>query len=89
MVLQSIYPVGINYKSVRDINNKKISQANVWIAQLAQEYGLSYLNTAEALLGGNGFIKEEIVGSDSLHIGPGGYDIVLNYLLTHPLNIEP
>ncbi len=84
MILQSIYPVGINYKSVRDINNKKISQANVWIAQLAQEYGIAYLNTAEILLDTNGFIKEEFVGSDALHMGPEAYQLVLKYILSHP-----
>ena len=84
MILQSIYPVGVHYEHVRNINNKKISQANVWIAQLAQEYGIAYLNTAEILLNSDGFIKEEFVGGDSLHMGPEAYQLVLKYILSHP-----
>lgn len=82
IMLQSIYPVATN-NELKDITNEKIDLANTWIEQLAEEYGLKYLHTNEALKGDDGYLPLNYQNGDGLHLEPVALNIVLNYIRTH------
>ena len=82
IILQSIYPVATN-NELKDITNDKIDLANTWVEQLAEEYGLKYLDTNSALKGDDGYLPQNHQNGDGLHLMPSGFDIVLNYIRTH------
>ena len=76
------YPVAAN-NELKDITNDKIDLANTWVEQLAEEYGLKYLDTNSALKGDDGYLPMHHQNGDGLHLMPSGFDIVLNYIRTH------
>lgn len=83
IILQSVFPTAMSYAHQDSINNDKIRQADLWIADIAEENGCKYLNTASALVGTNGYLPEELQNGDGLHLTGEGYKKVLSYIRTH------
>ncbi len=84
IMCQSIYPV-IDAQAPTGINNAGINAANQWILQIAEEMGLRYLNTCEALMDSTGSLSTEFIdpGSDGIHMHSAGYNAILQYIRTH------
>lgn len=83
IICNSIYPVAASYKYLSDINNDKITQANVWIEQVAEDTGTRFLNSFEAIVGEDGNLPEQYQNGDGIHLTGEGFNIILNYLRTH------
>lgn len=83
IIMQSIFPIRPEYKNQESINNQKIAQANLWIAELAQVQGIPFLNTAEVLLNEHGYLKTGYDSGDGMHLMPAVYREILEYVLTH------
>jgi len=82
IMLQSIYPVASN-NTKETITNEKIDRANGWIKDLAEEYGIKYLNTNPSLKDNNGYLKMSYQNGDGIHLNRSGFEAVLNYIRTH------
>jgi len=87
VIPQTIFPIRPEYKHQDSINNVKIARANLWIAELARECGLPYLNTAEILLNEHGYLKKGYDSGDGMHLMPDVYRKIVDYVLEHPVNI--
>lgn len=85
IILQSIYPVCDYYQYVESISMEKINRANAWIAQLANENAVYYLNTITALVGENGYLIEDYCNGDGIHISREGFNVILEYIRTHAI----
>ncbi len=85
IILQSIYPVCDYYEYVNSISMEKINRANSWIAKLANDNAVYYLNTISALVGENGHLKEEYCNGDGIHISREGFNVILEYIRTHAI----
>jgi len=85
IILQSIFPVARSYPNQNQINNEKISAANEWIATIANDMKLPYLDTYSVLVGEDGFLPEEYQNGDGIHFNETGFNIELNYIRTHAL----
>ena len=83
IILQSIFPVASNYELLKSINNEKIDAANEWVVQIAEEYGVKYLDTNSKLRDENGWLKDSYQNGDGLHLSEAGLNIELNNLRTH------
>jgi hypothetical protein len=83
IILQSIFPVASNYEYLSSINNDKISAANQWVLDIAEECGVRYLNTASVLVGEDGWLPQNLQNGDGLHLNEIGFGIVLAYIRTH------
>lgn len=83
IILQSIFPVAKNYESLKSINNEKIDAANKWIVQLADEYGVKYVDTNSVLRDSDGWLVSSYQNGDGLHLTKEGLNIELNNLRTH------
>ncbi len=83
IILQSIFPVASNYESLKSINNAKIDAANKWVCQLAEEYGIKYLDTNSVLRDEDGWLKKEYSNGDGLHLSETGLKIELDNIRTH------
>ena len=83
IILQSILPVSDTYKLQQSINNNKICRGNYWMAKAASQNGVYYLNTAEALVGSDGFLPADMQSGDGLHLNTEAYNIPLDYIRTH------
>ena len=83
IILQSIFPVASNYELLKSINNEKIDAANEWVVQIADEYGVKYLDTNSKLRDENGWLKDSYQNGDGLHLSEAGLNIELNNLRTH------
>ena len=82
IILQSIYPV-IDSMTTSDIKNDGINTANQWIYDLAEEMGLRYLNTHDALMDSTGNLIAEYNSGDGIHLMPVGLKAILQYVRTH------
>ena len=60
-----------------------ISQINTWTYRLSCDEGLGYLNTAEALIGSDGFLLPEYDAGDGHHLSVSAYRRILEYIRTH------
>ena len=82
IILNSIYPVASNYEYLSSINNELITRANGWIERIAENTGVRFLNTYEAIVGADGWLPQQYQ-TDGLHLNPDGFGVILNYLRTH------
>ncbi len=83
IILNSIYPVASNYEYLSSINNEKISTANRWVMEVAEECNVRFLNTASVLVGEDGWLPQNLQNGDGLHLNETGFGIVLSYIRTH------
>lgn len=83
IILQSIFPIASNYEYQKDINNKKICEANTWILSVAEETGVKFLNTYTVLIGENDYMIDKYQNGDGLHLNEIGFQAVLDYIRTH------
>ena len=84
IILNSIYPVADSYKYQKSINNTKINAANGWIEAMAEELGVYYLNSHEALAV-EGKLPESSHNGDGLHLTGESFGKVMTYIRTHAL----
>ena len=84
IICNSIYPVQASYEAKDNgINNTVIERANGWIKQIAEETGTRYLDSASVLKGEDGCLNPDYGNGDGIHLGPAGFERVLNYIRTH------
>ena len=83
LMCQSIYPITPAYRWWGDITNVTITRANSWILDIAEEYGVPYLDTFSVLIDEDSYAKDELMGSDGLHPNYEGLKTVLQYIRTH------
>ena len=83
IILQSMYPILPSYKHWGQITNASITLGNSWILQLAEQYGLPYLDTFSALVGEDGNARDEWMQNDGLHPNKAGLTEILAYIRTH------
>lgn len=84
IIINSMYPVEAIYEAKNNgINNERISAANEWLKAVAAETGTKYAETNIGLMDENGKLKAELGNGDGIHLGPEGFNKVLEYLRTH------
>lgn len=85
IVIQSILPVSAKQDAKGSyVNNKRIDAYNQVLQELAEEYGVVYLNVAEAVSDENGYLREDW-NFDGVHLNQAGCQAWLDYLRTHPV----
>ena len=84
IILNSIYPVADSYQYQGSINNEKIGAANGWIEALAEELGVRFLYSFEALAE-EGKLPESGQNGDGLHLTGESFGKVMEYIRTHAL----
>lgn len=85
IVIQSILPVSAKQDAKHSyVNNQRINAYNQVLQELAEEYGLVYLNVAEAVSDENGYLRADW-NFDGVHLNKAGCQAWLNYLRTHPV----
>ncbi|MBR2370703.1 MAG: hypothetical protein IKA82_01655 [Clostridia bacterium] len=83
IILNNIFPVSSLIEGYKTINNPNINTANGWIYDLAEEFGLKYLNSRECLIDENGELRLDYSQPDGIHMQPAAADALLMYIRTH------
>lgn len=88
IIVQSAFPIAknmdmSNYSVDTKTLNEYIDLINSWSLELAREDGLSYLNTAEILKDGDGWLKYDFQNGDGHHLNAEAYRKILEYIRTH------
>ena len=83
VIIQSIFPVASNYEYLGSINNEKITTANTWLLEVAENTGVRYLDTISVLMGSDGYLIDAYQNGDGLHLNADGFRVVLDYQRTH------
>ena len=83
IILNSIYPVTASYPYQKDINNDKIRAANGWIEQVAEDTGVRFLYSHEAVVDENGNLPENSTNDNGLHLTGEAFTKVMRYIRTH------
>ena len=89
IILQSCFPIGKGmdmsaYSVDAATLCEYIETINSWTLSLAHSEGLRYLNTAEVLKDGEGFLMPEYCADDCYHLNTAAYEAILLYIRTHP-----
>lgn len=86
IIIQSIFPVTERWavNNGKPTCNQSVAYANQKLSELARDEGCLFLHTYEDLTDENGFLKPEYSG-DGIHLSRKGYEVVFNYILTHPV----
>lgn len=85
IVIQSILPVSAKQDAKGSyVNNKRIDAYNQVLQELAEEYGVVYLDVAEAVSDANGYLRADW-NFDGVHLNKAGCQAWLDYLRTHPV----
>lgn len=89
IVIQSILPVSAKKDAEgRYVNNGRIGEYNqVWL-ELAEEFGVAYMNVAESVTGEDGLLPDELC-YDGVHLNKAGCRQWLDYLRTHTVGEIP
>ena len=84
IVVQSILPVPKQTSLKGSLTNEKINKYNYYLAELCEEMGVYFLNSAEALKDSEGHLKSGYEKANDInHIGKNGAAVIHNYVRTH------
>ena len=85
LVIQSILPVSARQDAKGSyVNNQRIAAYNQVLRELAEQYGATYLNVAEAVADEKGYLRADW-NFDGVHLNVAGCQAWLEYLRTHPV----
>ena len=83
VILQSLFPVSRNC-SIKAYSPERIKICNNWIYDIAEEYGIKYLNTYETLADTQGYLLPMYDnGGDGIHLNEVGLVAVIDYIRCH------
>lgn len=83
IILQSLFPVSQSCQ-INAYTPRRIDECNGWIYEIAQEYDIKFLNTAEVLKNDEGYLLPEYDnGGDGIHLNRLGLTAVIDYIKTH------
>ena len=83
VILQSIFPVSTACQ-IAAYTPERISLCNTWVQDIATEYSIKYLDTAEVLADESGYLKAKYEnGGDGIHLNEAGLCAVLAYIQNH------
>lgn len=84
IMLQSVFPVTRKYEMKnKEYSNQKITTCNTWINELANKYGVRYLNTAECLLSSSGTLQNDLSSDNGNTLNLKGAQTAIDYIRTH------
>ncbi|MCI8624422.1 MAG: hypothetical protein HFG26_12290 [Provencibacterium sp.] len=84
-LLQAIYPVSSVFSEQNpNMSNETIDRYNQKLRELAEEKGIFFLNTAEALKDAGGALGEAYDAGDGLHMSREAYKVIVRYIREHP-----
>ena len=86
IILNTIYPTCSDYQYKDSISLEKITTANLWIEQIANDLGVRFLNTYEVLAGSDGYLPKELSNGDGIHLNEEGFSKIFTYIRTHAWN---
>lgn len=88
IILQSIFPVNSEiFSNKNKLCNDLIDKANMWVLEIAESTGVSYLDTATVLKDENGGLNTKYDnGGNGINLNDTGFTVVLNYIKTHALS---
>ncbi len=87
IIIASVHPLGVEFTDKR-FTNEAVNSFNAALLELAKSRGLSYLNYYEVLVASNGYMKEDYIDTDGLHLTRDGAEALIEYMLTHSLDTE-
>lgn len=88
IIIQACFPIAedmdtSNYSVDAQTLSGYIATINLWALRLANDEGIGYLNTYEALAEPSGFLRSELDVGDGYHLTAAAYEIILEYIRTH------
>ena len=85
IVLMAIWPVDDNGTYKGSVKNEWIDKYNDFLLALAEYEGIYYLDINTILKDKNGSIKKEYDGGDGLHYSASAYNVIIDYIISHPV----
>lgn len=86
IIIQSTFPIEKYFSDQeKAITNDAIDRNNKWAKEIAEEYGLKYLDTQSILKNDDGALKEGYGNGDGVHLNEKAYEAIIHYIRTHPI----
>ena len=82
IIINAVPPIGRNHIN-SSLDQSQLDEYNKAIAQMCEENGWKFLNSAEVLKGSDGYAKDGYTESDGIHLTSTAMDVLFNYIRTH------
>lgn len=86
IIVNAVPPVPQEHSTYPDLSQETIDAFNMALAEMCQQLNVSFLNSAEALKGEDGYGKAEYFVTDDIHMKLAGLKALLEYASTHALD---
>jgi lysophospholipase L1-like esterase len=88
VIVNTIPPIPAAHSNYPGMKQEKIDDFNMALADLCEEMGVKFLNSAEALKDETGYGNASYYASNDIHLTSSGLKAVLNYVRTHAYSSE-
>jgi lysophospholipase L1-like esterase len=88
VIVNTIPPIPAAHSNYPDMKQEKIDDFNMALADLCEEMGVKFLNSAEALKDETGYGNASYYATNDIHLTSSGLKAVLNYVRTHAYSSE-
>jgi lysophospholipase L1-like esterase len=88
VIVNTIPPIPAAHSNYPDMKQEKIDDFNMALAELCEEMGVKFLNSAEVLKDENGYGNASYYATNDIHLTSSGLKAVLNYVRTHAYTSE-
>jgi lysophospholipase L1-like esterase len=83
VIVNTVPPIPAAHANYPDMTQEKIDDFNMALADLCEEMGVKFLNSAEALKDASGYGNAAYYNSNDIHLTSSGLKVMLNYVRTH------
>ncbi len=87
IIIVSIPPIAQTTENP-NLTQTAIDQFNIALLEMAEVNNWKFLNTSSILKEANGYIKQQYVNPDGIHLTSSGYEAILDYASTHSYQTE-
>jgi lysophospholipase L1-like esterase len=88
VIVNTIPPIPAAHSNYPDMKQEKIDDFNMALADLCEEMGVKFLNSAEVLKDETGYGNASYYATNDIHLTSSGLKAVLNYVRTHAYSSE-
>lgn len=88
IIVNAVPPIPASHSNYPAMSQETLDQFNMALADLCQQMGVKFLNSAETLKDSTGYGSSDYFVSNDIHMTKAGLKEILNYVTTHAYETE-
>lgn len=88
IIVNAVPPIPASHSNYPAMSQETLDQFNMALADMCQQMGVKFLNSAEALKDSTGYGNSDYFVSNDIHMTKAGLKAILSYVTTHAYQTE-